>query len=603
MIDAQTLAQWNVIRVMQELEAHPDWGLEQRAALYRDWLGAGPHDDAFVAHFNLGTLYHNAGAAAEAEAAYRAVLGLTELPQARFNLGLLLEQGDRMRDALAAWQPLLPAPAVTATPFGPQALAGSIRAARRLGRIGLLQRLLEQSLAQEPDQADARAELAELRGEPAGLAALPGADEAVIYVVAVCFNEARILPYFLDHYIKFLGAKKVVLHDGGSTDGTAEIAARYPEVELVVKVSEKLDDRELMAIRNEEWKKYRDQCDWMIVCDVDEFLYHPRLRAQLAEFKRDGVTLPMVEGFEMRCKVTPPYQPGRYLWEINQAGQPNPQYSNKNLIFDPRIDINYNLGCHSCSPTGPVKRSEGYVFKMLHYCMLSHEAVVQKSMRSAARLSDWNKETNAGFHYHLNAAMARADYNRWFADAANVLAPRERPVAQRAVFDPLLQALVMLDEDAVVAELGAAPGFDRGGDSGSTEQLAWYVHTYGGSLTTLEPEALLRRHVAYSLKLRGLGRNAVAAADAGALPPALDLLFCNAVDYLGDADDRARCREAAVAAFAAVEPRLKAGALVVLDGIEDAGFGGKFQALVPYLQARGYVARNGGATIVLSKQP
>jgi hypothetical protein len=602
-IDAHILAQWNVIRVMQALDAHAEWSLEQRIALYQNWLAAAPHDDAYAAHFNLAVLFHNAGQAAEAEREYRAALALTDLPQARFNLGYLLEQTERLDAALAEWQSLVSASDAPASALQAQAMAASIRVARRLGRIRLLQRLLAQSLMLDPAQPAVRAELAALRGERVDLPAVPGADDAVIYVLAVCFNEARMLPYFLDHYINFLGAKKIILHDGGSTDGTAEIAARYPQVELIVKVSEKLDDRELMAIRNEEWKKYRDECDWMIVCDVDELLYGPHLRTTLAGFKRDGVTLPMVEGFEMRNKVTPPHQPGRYLWEINQMGKASPQYNNKNIIFDPSIDINYLLGCHSCAPTGPVKRSDGYEFKMLHYCMLSYEAVVQKSMRSAARLSDWNKETNAGFHYRINAMMARSDYNRWFAAVANVLAPRERPSAQRTVIEPLLQYLIMLDEDAAMAELGAAPGFERGGDSGSTEQLAWYAHTFGGSLTTLEPNPLLRRHVTYSLALRGLGRNVRLAQSTVELPAELDLLFCNAADYLGDADDRRHHHQAALDAFIAVEPHLKDSALVVLDGIEDASFGGKFLELVPYLQARGFMARNSGSTVVFSRQP
>lgn len=600
MTHADTLGQWNVMRVMEEIGAHPEWSAAEQIALYRDWLAAGPHGDAYAAHYNLGALYHNDGQPAAAEVQYRAVLRLLDLPEARANLGLLLEQDGRLYEALGMWQPLLPTPDVPPGQPALQALGGLIRVARRLGQAADLQRYLELSLALFPDQADVRAELDELRGDAAPA---PGADSAVLYVVAVCFNEAAILPFFLDHYIHFLGAKKVVLHDGGSTDGTAEIAARYPEVELVVKVSEKLDDRELMAIRNEEWKKYRDECDWMVVCDVDELLYHPRLRAKLAEFKRDGVTLPMVEGFEMLSKEHPRHVPGRYIWESIQTGTPNPQYYNKNLIFDPRIDINYLLGCHSCAPTGPVRRSDTFVFKNLHYRMLSHEHIVQKSLRAAARLSDWNKQTNAGFHYRQNAVMPRADYNRMFVPAFNVVAPRERPALHRAEFEPLLRHLVALDNDAVIVELGAAPNFGKGGDSGSTELLAWYVHSYGGTLATVEPDPLLRRHVAYSLRQHLLGRNVTVAAPGDPLPARIDVVVGNAADYLGDEDDRRASRQAALDAFAAVAPALGPDAVVVLDGIEGADYGGKFQLLAQHLLAQGYQAQGAGYTVAFAKTP
>ncbi len=602
MIDPHTLAQWTVVQLMQQVEANPQWSAAEQMALYRNWLASGAHGDAYAGHYNLGALYHNAGQPAAAEEQYRAVLRLIDLPEARHALGLLLEQDGRLHEALAEWRPLLPAAGAALSPPGGQALAGTIRVARRLGQAVELQRYLELSLALHPGQDDVRAELADLRGEAAAVPA-PDADAAVIYVVAVCFNEAAILPFFLDHYINFVGAKKIVLHDGGSTDGTAEIAARYPEVELVVKVSEKLDDRELMAIRNEEWKKYRNDCDWMVVCDVDEFIYHPRLRARLAEFKRDGVTLPMVEGFEMLSKEHPQHVPGRFIWESIQTGAPNPQYYNKNLIFDPRIEINYLLGCHSCNPSGPVKRSDTFVFKNLHYRMLSHEHIVQKSLRAAARLSDWNKQTNAGFHYRQNAVMPRADYNRLFVPAYNVVAPRARPALQRPVFEPLVQHLIALDHDAVIVELGAARRFGQGGDSGSTELLAWYVHSFGGRLTTVEAEPLLRRHVTYSLKARLLGRNTAVAATGEPLPARIDLIVGNAADYLGDADDRRACEQAALADFIALEPQLADDAVVVLDGIEDAGYGGKFVLLAQHLLARGYAAQNSGYATAFSKAP
>jgi tetratricopeptide (TPR) repeat protein len=601
MIDPNTLAQWDVLRVMQEVEAHKDWSAADQIALYRGWLASGPHGDAYAGHFNVGALYHNGGQLAAAEAEYRAVLRMVDLPQARFNLGLLMEQGGRLYEAMSEWRLLLPAAGAGTTPLGLQALGGMIRLARRQGLAAELLRYLEHSLTLHPDQPAVRAELAELRN--AADLQPQGKDAAVIYVVAVCFNEAAILPFFLDHYINFLGVKKVVLHDGGSTDGTAEIAARYPEVELVVKVSEKLDDRELMAIRNEEWKKYRNECDWMVVCDVDEFVYHPQLRAKLAEFKRDGVTLPMIEGFEMLSKDHPRHTPGHYIWESIQTGVPNPAYYNKNLIFDPKIDINYNMGCHSCAPTGPVKASDGFVFKNLHFRMLSHEHIVQKSMRAAARLSDWNKQTNAGFHYRQNAVMPRSDYNKLFLQAFNVVSPRQRPTVQRPVFEPVVQHLLGLDHSAVIVELVAARGFGQVGDSGSTEQLAWYVHSFGGKLQTVEAEPLLRRHVSHSLHARLLGRNVTVAGPADALPDGINLLVCNAADYLGDADDRAASQSAALHAFTAVEPHLADDAVVLLDGMEDEQFAGKFQQLAQHLLARGYAARNAGYTIAFSKSP
>jgi hypothetical protein len=572
MIDAQTLAQWPLVQLMQEIERlQGSLTNMDTIVLYRRWLAAAPRGDAYGAHFNIGAMYHADGDLDAAQAEYRKVLALVDLPQARYNLGLALEQAGRYHEAMDVWRPMLAA----GNPMQQVAQLGMERVGGRL--------------AQPQDETPVPA---------------PAGDDAVIYAIGVCFNEAAILPFYLDHYIHFVGVKKVILFDGGSTDGTHEIAKRYPQVELVVRVSEKLDDRELMAIRNEEWKAYRNECDWMIVGDVDELLYHPNMRAKLAEFKRDGVTLPMVEGFEMLSKHHPEHVPGQYIWEKIQTGVPNPGYYNKNLIFDPKIDINYTLGCHHCAPTGPVKRSEGFVFKNLHYRMLSYQHIVEKSRRSAARLSDWNKQTNAGFHYRKNAEMPREEYNRHWKNAFNVVNPRPRPQLQRPVLEDIVQHMLALDEDAVIVELGAARQFGRGGDSGSTEQLAWYVHSFGGQLQVLDQDAQVRRHVAHCLGERALmgkhvSTGAMAAGDT--LPARIDVLMCNDADFYGDAADRAAVQRRALESFQHVEANLSPEAVVVLDGCEGSAFGGKHQLVAQHLQTRGYGCQRNGYTAVFSK--
>lgn len=599
------LAGMPVLRLMQLIEAHKaQLGPAQTQALYEDWLRTADPREAYVGHYNLGALCQTSGQPREAVAHYRRALLQRELPEARYNLGLALEQQGRLHEAMAEWRRI----DIEGAPLRLMALTSLIRVARRCGQEGTMQRYMTKSLSLNADQSQLTQELQQIKaGQAANEQDRPrtggGGVDPVIHVVAVCFNEAAILPFFLDHYIHFVGARKIVLHDGGSSDGTAEIAARYPQVELVVKKSDKLDDRELMAIRNEEWKKHREGCDWMVVCDVDEFLYHPRLREKLAEFKREGVTLPMVEGFEMLSKRQPVQRPGRYLWEEVQTGFPVPRYYNKNLIFDPAIEINYLLGCHSCDPTGPVKRTDTLVFKNLHYRMLSHQHIVEKSRRAAARLSDWNKQTNAGFHYRHHAEMSSADYNKQFLPAYNVVDPRPRPVLQREAFEALQQLMLMREDYLRIVELGTARGFGSGADSGSTEFFAWYVHSFGGWLDSVDAEPRAARHARRELAARSLlSERAQFASELPAGAP-IDLLFIGAADHLGDEEDLFQNARRALSDFTALEPQLAAGALVVLDGVlDEADFGGKHSLLAPYLVGRGYLIQQKGYTLVFAKQ-
>lgn len=566
---------------------------ELAIALCQAWLRQAPPAERYVGLFQLGSLQQRLGQHAEAAAQYRACLGLQELPQARYNLGLALEQLGQ--DRLADEQLQRLGSAATEPGLRRQALVQRLRLARRGNQRELAAQLLALLEPLCTAEADRRRWL-QLRAEQAAAApAVLGGDSPLrITVMACCFNEAAILPFFIEHYQRFVGATRIVLQDGGSTDDTAEIVARYPGVELVVKRSEKLDDRELLQIRNEAWKPWRDEADWIIVCDVDEFLYHPDIKAELRRLKDAGITLPMVEGFEMLSKQFPVHRPGRFLWQDIQAGFAVPDYYNKNLVFDPRIDINYHLGCHSCAPTGPVRRSEGMVFRNLHYRMLSHQHIVDKSRRAAARLSDWNRQSNAGFHYRQHAVMPEADYNRQFLKAANVVAPRPRPPWNEAC-ERLFNRLGMRPAPAQLLDIGA------GSDAGWSAWCAWYSHGFGGGLHLLEADALLRRHWQAEIERRGLARDGQqACADLPALRDALgdrrlDLVIVGPGRPIGDADDLRRNAQAIAAQLSELTPLLAQDAALLLHG--DAGRVGvddPFQFLRPWLLTQGWAAERLG---------
>ncbi len=608
-VSSGDLATWPLTRFLNHVEGQKGL-LDAPAlvALYGQWLAQHPGAESSAARFNLGALLQSTGNLTGAEQQYREVIEHNNLPEARYNLALLLERTGRVHEAIVQWQAA--AGAAARMPLRLQSLASVVRVARQFGMVGVQHDALVASLALAPNQPDLLAALAALErlaaerpsagaAQPARPAAAAGAAPAgrcnpVIVVVAVCFNEAPILPFFLDHYIHHVGAHKVVLHDGGSTDGSAEIAARYPEVDFIVSRSEKLDDRDLMRIRNEAWKPYRHDCDWIVVCDVDEFLHHPDFRSALVELKRQGITLPMVEGFNIVSKSLPAFAPGRYLWQDRQTGYPDARYINKNLIFDPAIDINYLLGCHQCQPCGPVRRSEGFVFKNLHMSMLSYPHMIEKSMRSAARLSDWNKQTRAGFHYAIVAQMPRADYNAKFLGSHNVVAPRPQPAWRREGFAELAPLMLALDLDANILELGAAVGLDACTDSGSTEFFAWHVHDSGGRLVSVDPDERRLRHARLELDRWQLltERVSLASAVADLSQGAFDLLYFNAADHFGDAVDRVLSQRQVLMQFLDVEPRLAPQAVVVVDdGAPLARADGKFCLLAQLLVGRGYTMR------------
>jgi glycosyltransferase involved in cell wall biosynthesis len=221
-----------------------------------------------------------------------------------------------------------------------------------------------------------------------------------LYVLSCCYNEEEILPFYLDYYTNFIKADKIIIYDGGSTDNTPNIVKNYPNVEFIVDNKEKMDERNLRDIRNNGWVKYKDEYDWVIVCDMDEFIYHPNLKELLSKYDSENITIAKVNGYDMVSNDFPTFEKGKFLPSFITKGVHEPKWLNKSAVFNPKkVYINYDYGTHSCSPIGIIKYSENPDVKLLQYKWLSHEYITQKSLKSSQRLSDWNLETGMAFHY------------------------------------------------------------------------------------------------------------------------------------------------------------------------------------------------------------
>lgn len=233
-----------------------------------------------------------------------------------------------------------------------------------------------------------------------------------ICVMTMCYNEIEILPFWLDYYVNFIKVDKIIFYDGGSIDGSKELIKSCPIAEIIEQYHDKTDTRWGIDVQNNGWKKYKNDFDWMIVCDVDEFLYHPNLKEKLEEYKEQNITIPLIEGFDMISENFPTYQKGKYIPEQINKGIKDSTFLNKKIIFNPKeVEINYHMGCHGCEPTGKVKFSDNYDFKMLHYRWLSHEYLTNLTKKKFERLCNWNIENNMGIHYKTQSMITLDEYS------------------------------------------------------------------------------------------------------------------------------------------------------------------------------------------------
>jgi glycosyltransferase involved in cell wall biosynthesis len=244
----------------------------------------------------------------------------------------------------------------------------------------------------------------------------PMPEDLIIHVYAVCWNEEKILPYFLRHYSSF--AERIVVYDNNSTDGSQEIVRKWPKAELrTFDTGDTFDDVVITEIMNKGYKESRGKADFVVVVATDELLWHPNMKRILLEYKRCGVTLPKVQGYDMVSWRFPRGQ--KQITGLVVRGRENPWYA-KRCIFDPAVDINFNPCCHTCSPAGDVIESDVADLKVLHYHYLGYWHIVRKHRLRGRRLSTWNRINHKGRQFRAGPLLILAMFLSRTADAFDV---------------------------------------------------------------------------------------------------------------------------------------------------------------------------------------
>src|SRR5262249_18507145 len=126
-----------------------------------------------------------------------------------------------------------------------------------------------------------------------------------IHLYALCWNEAKILPFFFRHYDHLVS--RYFIFDDQSSDGSLDILHGHPKVEVQPFQRSDPDSFTLseLTLSNEVWKRSRGEVDWVIVVDLDEHLFHPDLSGLLARYKALGITIVPTLGFQMISEEFP----------------------------------------------------------------------------------------------------------------------------------------------------------------------------------------------------------------------------------------------------------------------------------------------------------
>ncbi len=211
----------------------------------------------------------------------------------------------------------------------------------------------------------------------------------MITVYAVAYNEEFHIKFMIDHYRLRFPSCNIVVYDNCSSDRTAEIAKENGAEVISFDTNNRFSDIKHIEIKNSCWKNA--STNWVLTCDVDELLDINEDQLKLEE--NLGSSIITSEGYTMIN------MPEGHTLESIKYGCRQSQYDksylfNKNLIKE----INYEVGCHRCSPIGQVKFSDK-AYLAYHYKFIDLELSVKRYQSYGERMSDKNIENGWGKHY------------------------------------------------------------------------------------------------------------------------------------------------------------------------------------------------------------
>jgi hypothetical protein len=229
-----------------------------------------------------------------------------------------------------------------------------------------------------------------------------------IVMYGIVWNEELMLPYFFRHYDSIVD--RYVIYDHDSDDRTQQILNAHPRVTMRrfdvqgESVCECARD-----VKSNAWKESRDDADLVLVCDVDELLWHPRLSDYLSEAIAAGETVFHPRGWDMVSSDFPTTD-GQIYDEVLQGFRNH--YFDKFCLFNPNAveEINFQPGCHFASPQGEIVCNLTESLKLLHFKYLGVDYVTARYAALGAKLKSDDKVHGYGKQYFQTSEEIRKQF-------------------------------------------------------------------------------------------------------------------------------------------------------------------------------------------------
>ncbi len=242
-----------------------------------------------------------------------------------------------------------------------------------------------------------------------------------IDLYAACWNEERIIPFFLRHYEPLVD--RIIIYDDDSTDRSVELLRASPKVEVrsIRRKAESYLDAHL-ALFETCWHESRGRADWVCLVDLDEFIFHPGWHQYLAAQKDAGVTVIQALGFDMVSESFP--AAGTPLATTLTRGQRD-LHLDKTVLFDPDAveQINHAVGRHRAAPAGRLVFPVPFSMQLRHYKNLGLEYLLARTHALAGRVNGDDVARGWSVHYLRDDDSIRAHFQEQLSQAEPVPSP------------------------------------------------------------------------------------------------------------------------------------------------------------------------------------
>ena len=230
-----------------------------------------------------------------------------------------------------------------------------------------------------------------------------------VRIHVICYNEEKILPFFIRQYSKRFPGCNITVYNNESTDGTATLAILLCCDVVNFSTQNQMCDSVLRDIRNNCWKGQKEK--WAIVVDADEII------TATSENLSDNFNVWKFNGVQMIGEGEP--------IEQIKYGVRDDVYSKAVLFNTFEIsEMNYSVGSHICNPIAKDFNKIRYnerVEALLHYKWVDFESVIVKHNHYAERLSDENKLNGWSSHYAEQYLQQRNHYNDLLSKKTRIL--------------------------------------------------------------------------------------------------------------------------------------------------------------------------------------